>query len=81
VTVSGTGAESQRGRENHPPGDGAPRTQPVASRSQHEPYSTRQERGPVLSTTTRLSVVHNLGLPSPTGETITLSVLPVERWG
>jgi hypothetical protein len=35
----------------------------------------------VLSTVTRLTMLLNLGLPSPTGETITLPVLPVEWWG
>jgi hypothetical protein len=36
--VSGTGAESRRERGSHPPGDDAPRAQPAAGRSQHEPY-------------------------------------------
>jgi hypothetical protein len=46
--VSGTGAESRRERGSHPPGDNAPRAQPVARRSQHEPYSARLVHGPAL---------------------------------
>jgi hypothetical protein len=44
--VSGTGAESLWGRESHPLGDGASRTQPATLRFQHEPYSTHLKRGP-----------------------------------
>jgi hypothetical protein len=44
--VSGTGAESRREQENDPPGDDAPRAQPTARRSQHEPYSARLMHGP-----------------------------------
>jgi hypothetical protein len=43
--VSGTGAESQRERGSHPPGDDAPHAQPVAERSQHEPYSAHLMHG------------------------------------
>jgi hypothetical protein len=46
--VSGTGAESRRERGNHRPGDDAPRAQPTAGRSQHEPYSARLMHGPAL---------------------------------
>jgi hypothetical protein len=44
--VSGTGAESRRERGSHPPGDDAPRAQPAAERSQHEPYSAHLMHGP-----------------------------------
>jgi hypothetical protein len=51
MAVSGTGAESQQGRENHTPNDGALRAQPTTLRSQHEPYSAHQECGPALKGT------------------------------
>jgi hypothetical protein len=35
----------------------------------------------VFSTTTRMTMLLNLGLPSPMSETITLPVLPVEQQG
>jgi hypothetical protein len=37
--VSGTGVGSRLEWGSHPPGDDAPRAQPAAGRSQHEPYS------------------------------------------
>jgi hypothetical protein len=43
--VSSTGAETRRERGSHPPGDDAPRAQPAAGRSQHEPYSARLAHG------------------------------------
>jgi hypothetical protein len=52
--VSGMGAESRRERESHPPGDDAPRAQPAARRSQHEPYSARTMHGPALCLAQRL---------------------------
>jgi hypothetical protein len=54
IEVSGTGAESRRGRENHPLGDDAPRAQPAAERSQHEPYSAHLKHGPALCLARRL---------------------------
>jgi hypothetical protein len=74
--VSGTGAESRQERGNHHPGEDVPCAQPIAGRSQHEPYSTRLVHGPAPC-----SVLLNLGLSSPTGETITPLVLPDGRWG
>jgi hypothetical protein len=83
VEVSGTGAESRRERGNHCPGDDVPRAQPATGRSQHEPYSARLMHGPVpcLARRARLTVLLNLGLFSPTGETITPPVLPDGRRG
>jgi hypothetical protein len=52
--VSGTGAESRQERGSHPPGDDAPRAQPAARRSQHEPYSGRLVHGPALCLAHRL---------------------------
>jgi hypothetical protein len=52
--VSGTGAESRRERGSHPPGDDAPRAQPAARRSQHEPYSARLMHGPAPCLARRL---------------------------
>jgi hypothetical protein len=52
--VSGTGAESRRERGNHHPGDDAPRAQPAAGRSQHEPYSARLAHGPAPCLARRL---------------------------
>jgi hypothetical protein len=52
--VSGTGAESRLERGSHPPGDDAPRAQPAARRSQHEPYSTRLMHGPAPCLARRL---------------------------
>jgi hypothetical protein len=43
--------------------------------------SSRAWSGSVLSTMTRLTVLLKIGLPSLIGETITLPVLLVERWG
>jgi hypothetical protein len=74
MAVSGTGAESQRGRENYPTDDGDPHVKPTTPRSQHDPYSARQECG-------RLTMLFNLRLPSPIGERITLPVQSVKRWG
>jgi hypothetical protein len=45
---SGTDAESRRERESHPPGGDAPRAQPAAGRSQHEPYSASLVHVPAL---------------------------------
>jgi hypothetical protein len=44
--VSGTGAESRRERGSQFSGDDAPRAQPAAGRSQHEPYLARLTHGP-----------------------------------
>jgi hypothetical protein len=52
--VSGTGAESRRGRGSHPLGDGAPRAQPATGRFQHEPYSAHLKHGPALCLARRL---------------------------
>jgi hypothetical protein len=52
--VSGMGVESRRERGSHPPGDDAPRTQPAAGRSQHEPYSSRLMHGPAPCLAQRL---------------------------
>jgi hypothetical protein len=73
--VSGTGAESRRGRENHPLGDDVPHAQPTTGRSQHSALLS------VFSMAARLTVLLNLGLSSPTGETTTPSVLPDGRQG
>jgi hypothetical protein len=43
--ASSNGVESRRGRESHPPGDGAPRAQRATGRSQHEPYLARLKHG------------------------------------
>jgi hypothetical protein len=46
------GAESQRGQENHPLGDGAPHAQHAAPRSQNDPTH-------LIKSVVRLSVEHN----------------------
>jgi hypothetical protein len=83
VEASGKGAESRRGQESHPLGDGAPRATPATGRSQHEPYIARLKHGPALcfSTLARLTVLLNQGLSSPIGETTTPPVLPDGRRG
>jgi hypothetical protein len=73
--VSGTGAESRREQGSHPLGDEhsasswAISTRALLSSSSAWSCS-------VFSTAARLTVLLNLGLPSPTGETITPPVLP-----
>jgi hypothetical protein len=54
VEVSDTGAESRRGRESHPLGDGAPRAQPAIGRSQHEFYLARLKHDPAPCLARRL---------------------------
>jgi hypothetical protein len=79
VEVSGTGAESRRERGNHCPGDDVPRAQPATGRSQHS--SSNAWSSSVFSTAARLTVLLNLGLSSPIGETITPPVLLDGRRG
>jgi hypothetical protein len=79
--VSGTGAESRRGRENHPLGDDAPRAQPATGQPQALLSSTKAWFRSVFSTAARLTVLLNMGLSSPTGETTIPPVLPDGRRG